>query len=523
MKRWVSAVLYSWNEPFLVRPLTRRRPMARVCSRIVVAVVAVLVVVPAAATTLVDAIDQGIRQKNWTQVERASLRWALDIGPSAAAVQAAATAGMVDEALAAARLAQPWQRPRLLMAAATASDLPALRKREIIKAAFDAARADAIRPELRAAELADVAMAFFELGEEADARRSFDAALAHAKLSSPEGGYGLLVGALLLPGGGVKWPIWMLDAVAAQASGAPARDKVQVHQALATGYFRLGEGGKARAHLELGFGSARELGEPRARRLAIQALARVALAHDDIDIARRHGEWGELGAELAAFHARRNEPAKALAEVAKLGTGNMYASPRAAAALVVIRGAIDRQSVAAAVSYCNALCPFIGQEEIRIRTRIGQLQARSAQPDSARSSFLRAKELFLFEPFVGAREVQATLDLALATKAAGMHALAKETALAAVRQTLYVSLARRRAERPLAEARASEVLSELGDRDMATDLLVRAWSSTQALPAGPLRDEPTKVEALLGIARAARALKPGPTAAAPPPSRLRRH
>jgi hypothetical protein len=141
-----------------VRSMTRRRPVAWVCSRIVVAVSAVLVAMPVAATTLVDAIDQGVRQKNWAQVERASLRWALEIKSNVSTVRATAAAGMADEAIAAARLARPWEHPSLLVAAARGSDLPAPRKREIIQAAFDAAQADAIRPELRAAALAEVAI-----------------------------------------------------------------------------------------------------------------------------------------------------------------------------------------------------------------------------------------------------------------------------------------------------------------------------------------------------------------------------
>ena len=157
----------------------------------------------------------------------------------------------------------------------------------------------------------------------------------------------------------------------------------------------------------------------------------------------------------------------------------------------------------------------MGQEEIRIRTRIGQLQAKAGQLDSARSSFSRARELLLFEPFIGDREVQATLALARATEAAGMHALAKEIALAAVRQTLYVSLARRKAKRPLAEALASELLSGLGDRDLATDLLVRAWSSTMELPVDHVGGRPAKAEALLAVAKAARALTPSRPPAVP--------
>jgi hypothetical protein len=117
----------------------------------------------------------------------------------------------------------------------------------------------------------------------------------------------------------------------------------------------------------------------------------VALHNDEIDIARRHGDLGELGAELAAFFARRNEPAKAMAEVAKLGDGSLYVSPKATAAGMIIRGAIDRQSIDEAVSYCAALCPFIGQGEIRVRTRIGELQAKAGQLESARSNFSRAQ------------------------------------------------------------------------------------------------------------------------------------
>jgi hypothetical protein len=477
------------------------------CVRVVSTVAAVLAALPAAASTLVHAIDQGIKQKNWTQVERASLRWALEIDPGVSTVQAMAAAGMTDEAMAAARLARPWERPHLMLAAARGSDLPAPRKRDIVKAAFEAAQPDSIRPELKAALLADVALAFAALGEEAEARRAFDTALASAKQASPDGAYGLLVVGLSLPGAAMPWPIWMLDGVAGQASGVPANDKVQVHEALAVGYFRHRQPVKARVHLELAFAAAQDKSERRARRVAVQSLVGVALDNDEIDIARRHGELGELGAEMAAFFARRNEPTKALAEVAKLGDGNLYVSPKAAAAGAVIRGAIDRQSIHEAASYCAALCQFLGLEEVRVRTRVGELQAKARQIENARSSFLRAKELLLFGPYIGAREVQATLELALAAEAAGLHAFAKESALDAVRQTWYVSLARRKAERPLAEARASQVLAVLGDRPMATDLLVRAWSGAREVPVDHLGGKPAKAEALLAMAKAARALR----------------
>ena len=492
-----------------VRSMLHSVPVACVRARIAAAVAAALVAMPVAAATLAEAIDQGIRQKHWAEVERASLRWALEIESNVSTVQAAAAAGMADEAIAAARLARPWERPRLLVAAARGSELPAPRKREIILAAFEAARADAVRPELRASALADVAIAFAALGQEADARRTFDAALASARQAASDGAYGLLVGGLALPGGAGEWPIWMLDGVAGQASGVPAGDKVRVHEALAIGYFRLLQPVKARAQLELALAHAQELSERRRRRIAVQSLVTLALHHDEIDFARRHGELGELGAEMAAFLARRNEPAKAIAEVAKLADGNLYVSPRATAAGMIIRGAIDRQSIDEAVSYCAALCPLIGQGEIRVRTRIGELQAKARQLERARGNFSRARALLLFDPFIGASEVQATLDLALAAEAAGMHAVAKETALAAVRQTLYVSLARRKAERPLSEARASQVLSVLGDRAMATEMLVRAWSGTRELPVDHLGGKPAKAETLLAMAKAARALEPG--------------
>lgn len=491
-----------------VRPMFRTKVLAFPRVRIVVTVAAALLAMPAAASTLVDAIDQGIKRKNWTQVERGSLRWALEIDPGVSTVQAMAAAGMTDEAMAAAHAARPWDRPRLLMATVRGSDLPAPRRRDIVKAAFEAAQAESIRPEMRAKELADVAMAFANLGDEADARRTFDAALASAKRGAADGAYGVLVGGLVLPGGAMQWPIWMLDGVAGQTSEVPASDKVQVHKALAIGYFRHRQPMKARAHLETALAAARDMSERRARRIAIQSLVSIALDHDDIDVARRHGDLRELGAEMAAFFARRNEPAKALAEVAKLGDGNLYVSPKAAAAGAVIRSAIDRQSIGEAVSYCVALCEFMGQEEVRVRIRIGELQAKARQIEHARSSFLRAKALLLFEPYIGAREVQATLELALAAESAGLHALAKESALAAVRQTLYVSLARRKAERPLAEARASQVLSALGDRQMATDMLVRAWSGARDLPVDHLGGKPAKAEALLAMAQAARAVKP---------------
>jgi hypothetical protein len=482
--------------------------LAVICTRIVFAVVAALVAMPAAAATHADAIDQGIKQMNWAQVERASLRWALEIDPGVSTVQAMAAAGMTDEAMAAARLARPWERPRLMLAAAHGSDLPVPRKRDIVKAAFEAAQDESIRPVARPAALADVAMAFAALGEEAEARRMFDAALASAKQSSRDGAYGALVGGLVLGGNAMQWPMWMLDGIAGQAGAVPASDRVQVHKALAIGYFRHRQPAKARAHLELALAAAQDISERRAKRIAVQLLVGFALDNDEIDIARRQGELGQHGAELAAFFARRNEPAKAVAEVAKLGDGNLYASPRAAAAGAIIWGAIDRQSIDEAVSYCAALCQFMGQGEVRVRTRIGELQAKARQPERARSSFLRAKELLLFGPYIGASEVQATLELALAAEAAGLHAFAKESALDAVRQTLYVSLARRKAERPLAEARASQVLAVLGDRPMATDMLVRAWSGVKEVPVDHLGGKPAKAEALLAMAKAARALKP---------------
>ena len=481
---------------------------AFLCVRIVFTVAAALAAMPAAASTLVDAIDQAIKQKNWTQVERASLRWALEIDPDVSTVQAMAAGGMTDEAMAAARLARPWNRPSLMLAAARGSDLPAPRKRDIVKAALEAAQADAMRPVWRPSKLADVALAFAALGDEAEAHRTFDAALASAKQSAADGAYGALVRGLVLPRLAKPWTTWMLDGVAGQAGAVPARDKVEVHEALAIGYFQHHQPAKARVHLELALAAAQDISERRARRIAVQLLVGFALDNDEIDIARRYGEPGQHGAEMAAFLARRNQPAKAVAEVAKLGDGNLYVSPRNAAAGVIVWGAIDRQSMDEADSYCAALCQFIGQGEVRVRTRIGELQAKARQPESARSSFLRAKELLLFNPYIGASEVQATLELALAAEAAGLHAFAKESALDAVRQTLYVSLARRKAERPLAEARASQVLAVLGDRPMATDMLVRAWSGAKELPVDHLGGKPAKAEALLAMAKAARALRP---------------
>ncbi|AKJ27045.1 hypothetical protein [Caldimonas brevitalea] len=476
------------------------------CNPILAAVALAVVALPGAALTPVAAIDEAFRQKNWAEIERRSLRWAQEINPDVLEVQAMAAAGMTDEAIAAARKSQPWQHPRLLLAAADGSDLPTPRKLEIVKAAFAAAQADAIPSRSRVEGLAQVAIVFARLSADDSAHQAFEAAMANAKLNSRDGAYGILADGLVPVTGTTDAPMWMLDGVASQVGDLPASDEVRVHRALALGYFRVHQTKKANAQLAIALSGAQKLSERREKRVAVQSLARLALDNDELDFARRHGDLDELGVELAVYYARRNEQVKALAEIAKLGSGNLYVSPKQAAALTIINDAIERRATHTAMTYCAMLCQSLGTYEIKVRTRIGQLQAQEGQRDSAKANFLRAKELLPLDPQIAARDVLATLDLALAAEASGLHALAKEAVEAAVEQTMYVSLARRKAERPLSEARSSYALAELGDRAKATEMLLRAWSGTRDLADDYLGGKREKAETLLAIARAARVL-----------------
>lgn len=498
----------------LTMTLTNRskaaKPTGRSWQRSLAAFVAALGVMPVAASTRAAEVDEAFRHRNWTQIERHSVRWALEIHPDVETVQAVAAAGLTGEALAAARTAPVVQRPSLLLAAASGSDLPVQRRLEIVQAAFRAAQDDAMPSVSKAADLGNTAVAFARLGEDASARLAFDAATASANKSSGTSAYGVLIDALLLAAGANGAPpIWMLDGVAARADIGPGSDKVRVHRSLARGYFQVRQVAKAMAQLELALASVKDSSAAGDKRVAVQALARMALRYDAVDFARRHGELGELGGELAAYYARRNERAQALAEVARLGPGSLYVSHRSAAAMTIIGEAIDRRSVDAAVAYCTALCQLIGREEIRVRARLGRLQAQAGQHEGARANFLRARELLPLDPSMDARDVQATLDLAVAAQASGMHALAKETVAAAVQQTGYVSLTRRQSERPLVEARTSHALSELNDRTAATEMLLRAWSAVKALSEDAYGERSEKAKALLAIAKAARVLRSG--------------
>jgi len=484
-------------------------PFRPLCDRICVAMAAALVAIPCAASTLASDLDEAFSQKDWSAIERASLRWAQAINPEPSIVQRLAAAGMTSEAIAAARMAPPWQRPHLLLAAAFGSDLPTSRKHEIVKAAFEAAQAATMPSALRAASMASVAIAYTQLGNEPEAHQAFEAALANAKLNARDGAFGLLTDVLWSPSDELDLPTWMLDGVASHADELPTNDKVPVHRSLAIAYFRARQAGKASAQLDLALCGAQALSDQRGRRVAVQSLARVALDHDLIEFVRQHGDVDGLGVEMAAFYARRNEQAKALAEVAKLGADSLYVSHKGAAALKIINGAMDRHAIDTAMSYCATLCPSLGLEEIKIRTRIGQQQVQLGQRESAKANFVRAKSLLDVNPYLGARDVLATLELAVAAEASGMHALAEDVVAMAVRQTAYVSRPRRKAERPLSEARASRVLSTLGDRAMATQLLMNAWAGTRDLPDKDLGGRAAKAAALVAIGEAARAMTSG--------------
>jgi hypothetical protein len=81
--------------------------------------------------------------------------------------------------------------------------------------------------------------------------------------------------------------------------------------------------------------------------------------------------------------------------------------------------------------------------------------------------------------------------------------MAKEIAAAAVLQSASVSLQRRKAERPLAEARIAQTLAVLGENTMAVEMLERAWSNTSGLGEGNYTEKAKKAKVLLAIAEAA--------------------
>ncbi|RYE78661.1 MAG: hypothetical protein EOO80_08085 [Oxalobacteraceae bacterium] len=487
--------------------------LGRLHGRIVLGVVATLVALPGAAeSSLIARIDEAFRLKDWTEVERGSLRWAQEIDPEVPTVRAMAAAGLNDEAIAAARLARPWQRARLLVAAASGSDLNAARKLEVLETAVEAAQTDALPVVSKASNLANIALAYGRLGEEAKAHRTFDAAIANAEQHSTHGAYGVLTDELLLTTRVQDVPLWMLDGIA-RHKRLPTSENVRVHRSLAAGYFRLRQPAKAVAQLEIALSGALDLRELRNRNIAVQSLAKLALDNDAIDFARRHGELDELGVEMSAFHARMNEQGKALAAIARLGSGNLYVAPRAAAALRIINDVVDRHLIDEALHYCALLCKYIGRDEIRIRARIGGMQAQAGQKERAMANFLLAKELLRSGSDMASSDVLTTLELAFAAEASGMHAVAKDVVATAVRQAAYVSLSRRKAERPLSEARTAQALAKLGDVRTATEMLARAWSNTSQLPDDHLGGKRQKAEALLAIAEAARTLKP---AARPP-------
>ncbi len=478
--------------------------------RFTIAVAATLVTLTATASTPIQDIDKALRQKNWAGIEHGSLLLAQAIYPNASEVLEMVNAGMADEAIASTRKAQPWQRVPFLLAAASGNALPMPRKLKIVHAAFEVAQSDEIRTPAKVDGLADVALAYARLGANDEAHQAFNAALSNAKSGMREGAYGSLANTVVLQVGAPDTPLWMLDEIASGTKDLPPGEAVMLHRSLAAGYFNLHQVGKAIGQLELALSSAQALSERREKRVAVQSLARLALDHDEMEFARQSGDLNELAGEMAAFYARKNDRARALNEIAKLGPGNLYTSPRQAAVLRIINDALKQGAIDRAVSYCTELCSVLVLEEIRVRTRIGQRQVEAGQRDGARANLLRAKELVrLGDPYIGDRDVLATLDLARAAKASGMQDLAKETVAAAVRQTGYVSLARRGAERPLSEARTSQVLSEFGNRDQAVEMLVRAWSEAKELAESPLGEQPQKAAALVEIAKAARALKPG--------------
>ena len=90
----------------------------------------------------------------------------------------------------------------------------------------------------------------------------------------------------------------------------------------------------------------------------------------------------------------------------------------------------------------------------------------------------------------------------MAVAESGLRELALEIVAAAARQTTYVSLQRRKAERPLAEARVSQTLFKLDNQKAASEVLERAWSNASGLGEGS-GEKSKKAQALLAIAEAA--------------------
>jgi tetratricopeptide (TPR) repeat protein len=289
-------------------------------------------------------------------------------------------------------------------------------------------------------------------------------------------------------------------------------DKVAFHRALAIGYFRLSQSAKAFAHFEQSRRAAQEMVNSPTKQAVLVSLDRLAIENDEIDLIGSRKDLGELGGELAAFHARRDEKDRVLAVISKLPADNLYVSYRGSASQSIVRAALARGAIDQVAFYCDALAPYLGSYEITARSQLGQLQANAGKLEASKASFMRAKSLIRpNDQYIGANDVAITLDLALMANAAGMTALAREVLLIAAQQTAYVSLDRRKTEVPLSQARTAQVLAKIGDREAAIEMLSRAWSTIQQIPVDYLGGKAANAEALLAIAAGARSLRPEST------------
>jgi len=485
-----------------------RRPSAqpvRIFAMVALVFAAILPVL--ASTPPPDEVDVAFRQRNWPKFEQGVLRQAASTHLGGAQVRAMAAAGMQDEAIQVALMALPLLKPTMLLAVVRGLS-PESGKQKIVDLAFEMARSNEIPAGLRAAAVAEVALMYADLGQDELAHQALDVSIERTRVESASSSYVSLVGMLVPALRKEVAPRWMLDAVVAHAAEVRDNDdKAAFHRDLADGYFRSSVRDKAIAQLARSKAAAQRIGERRRRRVVLNSIARLAIDQGELSLVRNDWYMDEHGPELAVYYARRGEREKALDFISRLPPDGLYMSHRHAASQAVIRDALERGAVEQAAFYCESLSKYLNADEISARSGLGALQAKTGQMKESKVSFSRAKSLLWpSDTNASARDVKMTLDLALLAHAAGMTEIARDVVLAAVQQTDYVSLKRRKAESPLAQARTSQVLAKLGDRAMALELLSRAWSSIKEVPDDYLGGKEMKAEALLEIAAAAKSL-----------------
>lgn len=376
--------------PFNVMRFSDRLTVVHVA--ILLAASFVLIPIPGHTEETPAGIENLIKAQKWTEVSRALFLEAQRVDPREWSIAVnQAKSGFVDDALASAQLMHPISRSALLLEIVrSAPSLSISRQKEVVQLAWDHAKGNTQSEYHRSGDLTAISLMYVAWGIEARAQTIYRDALAAAEKGLSEasnGGYRRITEELLRPDVS-SLREWMFEPLLTRVERTPDLfGAVFAYRDLAKIRYRMGKTAEAMNLLNDGVAASNDMKEGVSKKIAVQALASLAIEMGEIDFAKRHGDQIQLIPEYALYEAARGNQAKALALISGVAD-TLYVNHRTGTLSRMASDAVRRKDLQSATFYAERLP--ISWDEMKAWTQIAEVQAANGDRASARASYAKA-------------------------------------------------------------------------------------------------------------------------------------